>query len=691
MYRFAGLLLLMLAVACSSGKVEQMSDSGMSTAKKASTGMAQRQSGIDSQNFDTGVKPQEDFYRYVNGTWLDNTEIPADKSNYGSFTVLYDNAQIHLKEIIEAAGNSKDASAGSDQQKIGDLYKSFMDTVTIAKLGLAPVKADLAALDAIQSRADLIRVAGEYTQHGIKLPFVFYVSQDAKQSEQYIAYVSQAGLGLPDKSYYFSEGEKFDQVRSAYLAYIEKLFVLAGSEGGVEKAQKIMALETALAEHHWDRAKNRNRDLTYNKYSVAELDAKMPHFDWNGYLGAMGATAATEIVVRQPDYFEKMDAIYGETPLDTWKAYFTFHMLSSAAPYLSDDFVDANFDFQGRTLAGIEQIRPRWKRAIGVVEGALGETVGRLYVAKYFKPEAKARMVDLVSNVRATFGERINGLDWMSAETKTAAVEKLGKFNTKIGYPDKWKDYSGLVIRKDDLIGNLKRSNTFDYQEMLGKLGKPIDRDEWFMTPQTVNAYYSSTMNEIVFPAAILQPPFFNLAADDAVNYGAIGAVIGHELTHGFDDQGRKSDGDGNLRDWWQESDGEAFKQRAQVMVDQYNTFSPIDSMNVNGELTLGENIADLGGLTIAYYAYQRSLKGKPAPVIDGLTGEQRFFMGWAQVWRRKYRENEMRRRLLTDPHSPSQYRVIGVLANMPEFHRAFEVKAGDPMFIAENERVKIW
>lgn len=649
------------------------------------------QSGIDKSNFDTSVKPQDDFYHYVNGTWLKNTEIPADKSSYGSFAILFDKSEQALREIIEAAANKPDKIAGSEEQKVGDFYLSFMDSAKIEELGLQPLQDDLQRIQDVHNKKDLISLMAYFQKIGVQRPFSFFVNQDFKKSDQYISYLSQSGLSLPDRDYYLKDSAKFKTIREKYVAYIEKLFTLAGIDDAAARAKRILDIETEIAKKHWTRVQNRDRDKTYNKYEVARLKKLTPAFNWNAYLDAADVKNIDAVIVRQPDYFKAFNSIFKLVSVNDWKTYFTFKLLNNFASSLPADFVNARFDFYGKTLRGIEKNRPRWKRGVGVVNGSLGEVVGKIYVEKYFKPEAKQRMVQLVDNLKVAMKERIEQLEWMTPETKKQALDKLSKFHTKIGYPNKWKDYSKLAIEKDDLIGNLKRSSAVEYNRMIAKLGKPIDREEWLMRPQTVNAYYNPPMNEIVFPAAILQPPFFNMTADDAVNYGGIGAVIGHEISHGFDDQGRKSDGDGNLRDWWTKEDAEKFKARAQVMIDEYNSFSPVDSMHVNGKLTLGENIADLAGLTVAYHAYKNSLKGKEAPVIDGLTGDQRFFMGWAQVWRRKYRENELRRRLLTDPHSPSEYRCNGVVSNMPEFYAAFDVKEGDPMWRPEDQRVRIW
>ena len=645
--------------------------------------------GVDTTNFDRSVRPQDDFYRFVNGTWLEETTIPADKSNYGSFTELADKAEADMRAIIEEAAEAEYKEPGTDVQKVGDMYLSFMDSTRIEDLGLAPLQDDLTRIDAIETYEDLIRYIGYNQRIGISDPFAIFVNQDAKNATEYTLYATQSGLGLPDRDYYFEES--FANVRDKYGEYITTLYDLAEMDGSAEASQTVMDIETGLAEHHWTRVQNRDRNATYNKVTLAEANEMTPNLDWDVFFDAAGIDDVDAFIVRQPSYFEALDGILLEVPVENWKTYFRFKLLSSAAPYLPNAFADASFDMYGRTLSGTEAQRPRWKRAVSATNGTLGEMVGKLYVEKHFQPEAKARMDELVENLRTAFGQAIDELEWMGPETKEEAQAKLAKFNTKIGYPDKWKDYANLEIQAGDLLGNMKRSTEFEYQRRIDRLGGPVDREEWFMTPQTVNAYYSSTMNEIVFPAAILQPPFFNVEADDAVNYGAIGAVIGHEFSHGFDDQGRKSDGDGNLRDWWTEQDNEEFQARAAKLGEQYSQFSPIEGMHVNGDLTMGENIGDLAGLTMAYKAYQLSLGGEEAPVIDGFTGDQRFFLGWAQVWRRNYREDELKRRLVTDSHSPSEYRTNGILANMPAFYNAFDVQPGDPMYRPDDVRVQIW
>ncbi|MBF5042160.1 peptidase M13 [Aggregicoccus sp. 17bor-14] len=647
--------------------------------------------GVDAQNFDKSVRPQDDFYRYVNGTWLKTAQIPADRARYGTFIELADKSEAALREIIEEAANTKVKKGGSDTQKVGDLYLSFMDTERIEAAGLKPIQGDLARVAALKDKAQLPALFAELQRVGIQTPFVMYVGQDAKQATRYIVYVNQSGLGLPDRDYYLKQEPKFVETRAAYAKYVETLLGLAGEKQPAQAAKDIVALETALAEKQWERAKNRDRELTYNLKTVAELDQLTPGFRWAQYLKAAEAQKTPAVIVRQPDYLQAAGAKLAELPLPVLKQYLTFKVLDASAPNLSKAFEDASFAFRGKTLQGLQENRPRWKRGVAAVEDSLGEVVGRLYVERHFSPDSKARMQQLVANLRAAFQQGIEGLEWMSPETKAQAQAKLARFNVKIGYPEKWKDYAGVVVKRDDLVGNLRRAAAFQFRRDVKRLGGPIERREWNMTPQTVNAYYSSTMNEIVFPAAILQPPFFNPAADDATNYGAIGGVIGHEISHGFDDQGSRSDGEGNLRDWWTGADKAAFQQRTGMLADQYGAFSPLDGMKVNGKLTLGENIGDLSGLTVAYKAYKLSLGGKPAPVIDGFTGDQRFFLGWAQVWRGLYRDDALRQLLLTDSHSPGEFRVNGVVRNMPEFYEAFGVKQGDKVFLPADQRVKIW
>lgn len=663
----------------------------IAVAMTASVNAQQLKSGIDKSTFDESVRPQDDLFRYVNGTWLKTKEIPADKSNYGSFNALADLSEERLKEIIELAAKSSPKYPNPDMQKVGDLYLSYMDSVTIEKLGIKPVQPTLKTINALKSIKDLPALFAELGKLGVQRPFSVFIDQDAKKSTEYIFTVNQSGLGLPDRDYYFKQDEKFKNIRTEYEKYIATLMGLAGYKNGEAIAKKVIEMETEIAGFHWTRTQNRDDNKTYNKLLISDLQNSTPDFNWSQYFKKGGFPDLKNIIVRQPDYLVNLNTVLKKYSVEDWKNYLSYKTVNASAPVLSSAFVDASFNFFSKTLRGIPVNTPRWKRAVGAVEGSLGEVVGKIYVEKYFKPEAKKRMQELVGNLKVAFAERINTLEWMSDATKKEALAKLQKFGTKIGYPDVWKDYSKLKIKKGVLVENLKASNEFDYNEMLGKFGKPIDRNEWGMFPQTVNAYYNPTMNEIVFPAAILQPPFFDMTADDAVNYGGIGAVIGHEISHGFDDQGSQSDGDGNLRNWWASIDSVQFSERTKKLVEQYNGFNPIDSMHVNGAMTLGENIGDIGGLNVALHAYKISLKGKTSPVIDGFTGEQRFFIGWAQVWARKYRDAEMRNRLLTDVHSPSEYRCNGIISNMPEFYQAFGVKEGDKLYRPETVRVKIW
>jgi putative endopeptidase len=645
--------------------------------------------GVDSSGFDRSIRPQDDFNGFVNGTWMRRTEIPPDRSTWGSFPELSEKSEAALKEIVDTALKTP-ATAGSERQQVADFYSSFMDTARIESLGIEPLGPELKRIAAVSATAELPALFGHLAHIGVSGPFVTGVGQDQKQSDTYITLVSQGGLGMPDRDYYLRNDAKSAATRAAYVTYITTLLTLARQPDPSGSAQRIVALETRLAERQWDRARSRDRDATYNKMDVAGLTGLTPGFQWTTYFRAAGLEASN-VVVRQPDYFSALDVIVRETPIATWKEALIFRLLSTYADELPAAFGDAQFEFRGKALSGQQEMRPRWKRGISEVEAALGEVLGRLYVEKYFAPDAKARMDRLVKNLLAAFGKGIDDLDWMGAETKAQAHAKLAKFTVKIGYPDKWRDYTGLTVKKDDLLGNAMRASQFEYDDMAGRLGKPADRSRWGMTPQTVNAYYNSTNNEIVFPAAILQPPFFNVIADDAVNYGAIGAVIGHEISHGFDDQGSKSDGDGNLRNWFTPADLKAFQERTSKLAEQYAAYNPIDDLHINGRLTLGENIGDLSGLAVALRAYHMSLGGATAPVIEDFTGDQRFFLGWAQVWRTRMRDDALRQQLLTNPHSPGQYRAFVPLTNMQSFYDAWEVKPGDGMYRPPEARVKIW
>ena len=649
--------------------------------------------GIDVSGMDLSVRAQDDFFRYVNGKWVDNTPIPGDQSSYGTFAILRDRAQEDVRTIIEAAAKSG-AAAGTDTQKIGDLYKSFMDDARIESLGVTPLNGELARIAQIQDAHDLAAAFARAARLGVRTPVAVSVGADQRNSEQYAVQVSQSGLGMPDRDYYLRTDGKFPDTRKAYTTYIARMFALANQPDAEGAAARITSLETRIAQAQWDRAKNRDRNATYNKTGLAALQATTPHFDWQAYLGSLPAGAkdkVSELIVRQPDYLKAIDAIVAETPIETWKEYLKFALISEYANGLSTPFADSQFEFTGKVLAGRQQQPPRWKRGVNEVEQTLGEPVGREYVARHFKPEAKARMDALIRNLLAAFHEGIDELEWMSPQTKKEAQAKLAKYRLKIAYPDQWRDYRGFEVKAGDHVGNLMRYREFQSSESWARLGTSMERWRWGFTPQTVNASYSATNNEITFPAGILQPPFFDVNADDAINYGAIGAVIGHEISHGFDDQGRKSDGDGNLRDWWTAEDARKFDERAAKLGAQYESYTPLPGMKINGRQTMGENIGDLSGIAVAYRAYKMSLKGKEAPVIGGYTGDQRFFLGFAQIWRFKSRDEALRNQLLTDAHSPGYYRAFVPLTNIDAWYTAFNVKPGDKLYRAPEDRVRIW
>jgi putative endopeptidase len=645
-------------------------------------------SGIDKSHFDPAVRAQDDLFRWVNGKWLKESTIPSDRPSDGAFVELRDRALKQVHAIIEEAATSK---GDVDARKIADLFASFMDQDRVEQLGMKPIQAELDAVAAIKDRAGLIYGVAALQRVGVQGLIGVSVNPDSKKSDQNIAYLSQGGLGLPDESYY--RESKYEKLRNAYSAHIRKMLALANLPNPEKSATLIMAMETALAKGHWDNVRSRDADKTYNRKSRTQLKALANSLDLDAWLDGLGAKQVQEMIVRQPSFLAHLATTINRFSIDDWKAYLTWRVLNSRAPLMSTAFVKENFEFSGRTLLGTPEIEPRWKRGVTMVESALGEAVGKLYVAKHFPPEAKERMKGLVENLIEAYRIDIQALDWMSPETKSKALAKLSKFTPKIGYPNKWRDYSKLDISRDDLVGNARRAAEFALQYQLDKLGKPVDRTEWGMTPQTINAYYSAVRNEIVFPAAILQPPFFDLHADDAVNYGGIGAVIGHEIGHGFDDQGSKYDGNGNLQDWWTSDDKKEFQKRTKALIQQYSAFEPqqLPGQHVNGALTIGENIGDLGGVTIAHKAYMISLKGKDAPTIDGFTGAQRFFIGWAQVWRGKYRDAALSRMLATNPHSPPEFRCNGVVRNLNEFYDAFGVKEGDKLWRPAKDRVRIW
>ena len=643
--------------------------------------------GLDFSNQDQSVRPQDDLYRHFNGSWLKTAVIPADRATDGAFMALRVQSEARVREIIEGATGSDEAT------KIAHIYKSFMDVDAVNAKGASPIAAELALVDSISTITDFISTFSKLEARGTSGIFGTFIYADMKDASTNILYLAQGGISLPDEAYY--REEKYADIRTAYVAHISTMFTLAGVSDPAGNAAKVMALETSIASHHWDQVKNRDATLTYNKMNRAEVTALMPVFDWELYLtdGEIPAIVLDSVIVQQPSFFEGLGSILANFDAAAWKAWLKWHIISGSAPYLSDDFTKENFAFFGKTLSGTPELRERWKRAVSMIEGSLGEAVGKVYVQKYFPAEAKARMENLVANLIEAYRVSINELAWMSPDTKVKALEKLGKFRPKIGYPDKWRDYSALKTTPGDLYGNVGRVVKFQRDHELSKIGKPVDRDEWFMAPQTVNAYYNPVMNEIVFPAAILQAPFFGLDHDDAVNYGGIGAVIGHEIGHGFDDQGSKYDGDGALNNWWTDADRAAFEERTKALIAQYDALIPEEApdVNVNGALTIGENIGDLGGLTIAFKAYQISLQGKLSPVIEGMSGEKRLMLSWAQIWRAKVRPEEMRRRIATDPHSPAEFRCNQILKNFTPFYQEFGVTEKDALWLEEQARVQIW
>ena len=648
-------------------------------------------SGVDLASFDPSVRPQDDFFRSVNGGWLKRTEFPADKAYVGSFDVIHEKIQGELRAIVEAAATApKDA----DARRIGVLYASFMDEAAVEKAGLAPLADELAAIDRLASPSEVAAGMGHLSTLAIGMPIDVEIGQDARKAERYVPQISQGGLGLPNRDYFLvADDAKFKVARQQYVVYMTRLLQLSRAPGdATASAEGVLALETALAKAQWTQVENRDPVKTYNRVDLAGLAPLAPGFDWPAWLAATGiAGKSGDVIVAQPSYLAGMAAQLSATPLPVWRAYLRVRLLNGYAGFLGKEFVDARFAFVGATLSGTTENLPRWKRGIGLVEGSVGESLGKLYVDAYFPTDSKGRMEKLVANLLATYRESIDAIDWMSPATKKEAQAKLATFAPKIGYPKRWLDYSAIEMRPGDLVGNVTRARAFGFRRGLDKLGKPIDRDEWILTPQTVNAYYNPLLNEVVFPASVLQPPFFDPTADDAINYGAIGAIIGHEISHGFDDEGSQFDGTGNLREWWTAEDRARFDAKTKMLVAQYSAFSPIAGYNVNGELTLGENIADNSGVEIAYKAYRRSLGGKPAPVIDGKTGDERFFDGFAQAFRGKVRDAALLAQIKSDPHSPDEFRVNGVLRNHEPFYRTFGLKPGDSLYLPPEKRVSIW
>ncbi|WP_267392977.1 MULTISPECIES: M13-type metalloendopeptidase [unclassified Sphingomonas] len=680
---------LLLATAASGALYAQTSAPTPATAASVAGKPQLGDFGVDLSAMDRKIAPGDDFYNYVNGAWMARTQIPADRSSWGGFAVLAELSSARTREVIETAAASG-GTPGSVADKIGTAYSSFMDAPAIEARGAAPLKPYLDKIAAIRTQTDLARAFADASIHGEDMPIGAGVQQDLKNNTVYAVYLGQGGLGLPDRDYYLKDDPKFAEARTKYVTYIADMMKLAGQPDPQGSAQRIYDLEKQIAQVHWERAELRQVEKGYNPVMVADLATTMPGFDWKTMLDAQGVGSQTRVIVGQPSALTGTAKIVGATPIATWKEYLAFHKISDAAPMLSSAFVNRQFAFYGTTLNGTPQLRERWKRGVGFVNGSLGEAVGQLYVAKYFPPEAKAKADELVHNLISAMDARLSNLTWMAPETKVKARAKLAAFTPKIGYPSKWRDYSTLQIVKGDVLGNADRAAEFEYKRQLDKIGKPVDRSEWFMTPQTVNAYANPLMNEVVFPAAILQPPFFDPNADPAVNYGAIGAVIGHELSHHFDDQGRKFDPQGNFADWWTPEDVKRFTALTDKVVAQYGAYEPIPGGHVNGKLTLGENMADLAGINVAYDAYKISLKGKPAPKIEGFTGDQRFFLGFGQVWQTKAREESIRNQITTDPHTPGQWRAY-VVRNLDAWYAADNVKPGQKYYLAPADRIKIW
>ena len=664
--------------------------SGCSNDKKNDT--MEKTPAVLIDNMDKDISPGDNFFKYVNGSWMSENEIPDEYSQFGAFTELFENNQKQLQSLIEEVSTKENIPEGSAGQKIRDLYNSGMDTVAIEKAGISPISSDLSDITNLATKADIQNYIASMHKTGVNPLFYLFAEADQENSSMNIAYVYQGGIGLPDVDYYINDDDASKKLRADYLVHLTRMFELAGEDSNqaIEKANSVMNIETGLAKVSKSRLERRDPNANFNKMSVAELSELSPEFDWNNYFKNTGVNIET-LNVSQPDFFAGISPLMQNTDVDDWKAYLTWNLLDNYANYLSDNFVQQNFEFYGKVLSGTPELQPRWKRVINNTSSRLGEALGQLYVEKFFPPEAKERMLALVENLRIAFADRIEKLDWMSDKTKVKALEKLNRISVKIGYPDQWKDYTSLEIVPDSYVQNIRNSRVFEYNDNIRKIGKPVDKKEWGMTPQTVNAYYNPSMNEIVFPAGILQPPFFNMHADDAVNYGAIGVVIGHEMTHGFDDQGRKYDKDGNLNDWWTEEDAKLFEAKTAKLIDQYNNYAILDTLNVDGNLTLGENIADLGGLNIAYNALQKAYNGNTPEPIEGFTADQRFFIGYAQVWRQNIRDKELIRRLKVDVHSPGDARVNVPPFNLDFFVDAFNISENSNLFIPVAERADIW
>ncbi|HYM34557.1 MAG TPA: M13 family metallopeptidase [Steroidobacteraceae bacterium] len=644
--------------------------------------------GVDLATMDSSIKPGDDFFKYVNGKWLASNTIPPDLTRWGVDAKLAIEAEKQIHDLIEALPDT--AAAGSPEQKVRDFYRSFVDVDAIEKSGLDPARKGLTEIAAAKTHSDVARLMGR-PDLSLDTPINIGISIDEKNPDRYIVGISQAGLSLPDRDYYLKDDKALAEIRTQFLAHLEHMLKLGGEDNAAAQAKTIFDLETKIAKLHWPVEKRRERELTYNLRTRDQLDKMAGNYPWQEILAAGGLQDQKEFVVAELDAVQALGKFFTTVPVDAWRSYMKYHYLAAHASVLPKALDDENFDFYGRVLSGREEKRERWKRGVQALEGSVGEVVGQVYVKKYFPPESKQQVLDLVNNLRAAYTKRIQNAPWMSDATKKVAMEKLQTFRPKIGYPDKWKDYSELEVKRGDAFGNTERANVFAWNFDLHRLGKKTDRDEWFMTPQTVNAYYNPTFNEIVFPAAILQPPYFDPHADAAVNYGAIGGLIGHEMGHGFDDQGAKSDAYGVLRNWWQPADEKAFKKLVDVIVKQYNAYEALPGLKLNGQLTAGENIGDLGGLNVAHEAYLMSLNGKEPPVLDGITGEQRFFLGYAQSWCEMTRDAALRNQVISNPHSPAEFRVNGVVRNMDAWYAAFGVKPENKLFFPEKQRLHIW
>lgn len=681
MYRTSALILL--AVLVSACDPSATATDGSNTIAEPSLS-----SGVETSGMDLSVRPQDDFYAYANGTWLASTEIPADEVGWGSYLTLHKESleQSHaiVKDLLERGADFP------HEQTLISFYEAWMDEERVQELGSAPLASELSQIAAMTTHADVAGFLADNNAEGVDGPFNFYVDQDSKDSTLYVVHFTQSGLGLPDRDYYFDDSQRGLELIEAYRSYLQTLFTLAAVKDPSDAAAQVLAVETSLAEHHWDKVKTRDSELTYNALEHDALATMLSTLSLDRYLRGIGVPKQPYYVVKQPSYLESVNTLFEATELEAWKAYLSARVLTAYSALLSPEFVSARFEYQ-QTVYGLEEQPERWRRALSSINGLIGETLGQLYVEKHFSPDSKEKMQEMVGYLIKAYEDSITNLQWMGEETREKALLKLSKFTPKIGYPDHWKDYSSMPVAADDLLGNIKHARAFGHKENVAKLGKPIDRNEWFMPPQTVNAYYNPGLNEIVFPAAFLQAPNFNPDAEDAFNYGAIGVTIGHEIGHGFDDQGSKFDGDGNLVSWWTDADLDEFERRTRGLVDQFNTYEVKPGLTVNGELTLGENIGDLGGTAIALKAYRMSLQGKEAPVIDGFTAEQRFFLGRAQFSRVKWRDELLELLVKSDPHAPDMVRVNGVLSNVPEFYKVYDVQEGDGLYIAPQKRVSIW